>query len=107
MDGDGEGRDEGQSTLRLARRQADRGRAAPVGRARAMVLSSLSEGGANVMSEAVVRAFRYWPRASMARSACSAGIIRAIFRSATRRRWRDCCAGSRPSPEFLARCVAR
>ena len=98
-----------QSTLCLARRQATRARSgACLAARRAMVLSSLSEGGANVISRGGrCRRSGTGDRGSMARSDCLAATIPAISRSATRLRWHGCCTVSRQIRNSWLACMAR
>jgi hypothetical protein len=67
-----------------------------------MVLSSLSEGGANVISEAIVVGVPILASRMDGNVACWAPIIPGIFQSGTPRRWRDCCSGSKAIPVSAA-----
>ena len=75
-------------------------------RAPLMVLSSVMEGGANVISEAIAAGGRCWRRRSRARSDCSGAPIPATFRCGTRRRWRRCCIAPKPIPNSSPNCDA-
>ena len=58
-------------------------------RSHAMVISSLSEGGANVISEAIVAGVPILASRMDGKSACWGATTRATSRSATPGRWRD------------------
>ena len=69
-------------------------------RARAVVLSSLSEGGANVVSEAAAAGVPVLASRSTGQLACSAETIPATSRSDRQPLWRAFCGALRPIPNF-------